>query len=158
MSSSLTNIEHFQEFTDHPKSSEKQTILGSIKYIEDSIVNKEKGPTCNTLIHLFNQFEGTDVEDDKPKKYVYMRMRRPLLLELALSVLKEIATGDPDRAENLTLAVRATKSKGKVVEVKPPSPGEFPLSTTSPLIARGLRFRSIVPVGLESEAAQKALE
>ena len=129
MSNQITNIEHFQEFSDNPRESDKQTILGSIKYVEDSIMGKEKGPSCNTLIQIFNQFEGLDEEDDKPKKYIYMRMTKPLLLELALKVLEEIATGEPGRAKDLKLAVKSSKANGKIVDIaKVGHNGEFPLS------------------------------
>ena len=124
----LTNIEQFQEFSDNPKSSERKTILGSIQYIEDSIVGKETGPTCKNLVHIFNQFEGSDNEDDNIKLYVYQRMTKPVLLELALAILKEIASGGPARAKNLRLAVKKTASNGKQVKIASPKKGEFLLS------------------------------
>ena len=90
MTSLLTNVEHFQEFSENPKSSTKETILGSIQYVEDQIVGKAKGLTCPTLIHIFNRFEGQEDEDDQTREYMYRRMKRSVLLELALAILKEI--------------------------------------------------------------------
>ena len=57
-------------------------------------------------------------------------MTKAVLLDLALAILKEIAAGGPARAENLTLVVENTKSKGKTVKIAKPKPGdcEFPIS------------------------------
>ena len=110
MTSQFTNIEYFQEFTDHPRCSDKKTILGSIQYIEHSIVGKEQGPKNSTLIHIFNQFTVDEVKD-----YVYARMTKAVLLELALAILKEIATGGPKRAHTLQLTLKRTAAGGKEV-------------------------------------------
>ena len=120
----FTDIEHFQEFLENPKGSDRHTILGSIKYIEDTIIGKEQGPKCGSLIHVFNQFSINEIKD-----YVYQRMTKPILLELALAILREIANGGPEWAKNLSLVLKRTSKNGKEMQIAPPpQKGEFAMA------------------------------
>ena len=84
------------------------------------IKGTETSPKNSTFIGLFNQFTKVPVKD-----YVFTRMTKTILQELALCVLQELILYGPARAQNLTLVVVETKAGGKTVAIEK---DEFPVS------------------------------
>ena len=137
MSKELTNLEHFQKFSEDPKNCSLQTVQGSHRYIANVIKGTEDGPKNSILIEIFNHFVKDEVKD-----YVYHRMKKSILLELALCVLQEIEAGGPERAKSLQLNVAKTSAGGKRViiaeENTEPESSKFPLSPEDAAIFRNI--------------------
>ena len=110
-------IDCFREFQLHPKGCERSVILGAHKYIAQSIKGTVEGPKINDLIEIFNKFSQSKIKD-----YVYTRMTKSILLELALTVLQDIANGGAERAKTLNLVIEKTKKGGKQVVVADTEP------------------------------------
>ena len=125
MSKEGTDIEFFQFFSDNPRKCNLETIQGSHRYIANAIKGAEESPKNSTLINIFNEFAKDEIKD-----YVYHRMKKSILLELALCILQEIAVGGPERARNLQLQVTKASSGGKQVTIAPSANpvDEFPMS------------------------------
>ena len=125
MSKENIDIELFQVFSGNPKGCNLETIQCSHRYIANVIKGTEESPNKSVLIDIFNSFSKGKIKD-----YVYNRMKKSILLELALCILQEIAAGGPDRAINLQLQVDKTSSGGKQIIVAPDDDknDEFPLS------------------------------
>ena len=135
MVENYTESEHFQEFSDSPKECTIQNIQGSIRYLSNVLKTSEQGPKCSTLIHIFNQFTVEEIKD-----YVYRRMTKKILLELALCILEEIASGGIARAKTIVIVLKRTASGGKQIEIQsaPSDDEEFPLSNDDESIIRDL--------------------
>ena len=101
-------IEHFDQFSEDPKGCSIENIKGSLAYLLDVQKNKKPGPTNTSFIHIFNQFH---VKEGPPiKDYVYRRLTKTVLLELAIALLQEIATCGIDRAKTLVIVLKKTSS------------------------------------------------
>ena len=118
-----TDIELFQQFSKSPKSYDIQVLKASHRYLNAAIKGDENAPKCSELINIFNQFTEKNIKD-----YVCQRMKKTILLELALCIVQEIAAGGPQRAKSLQLEVEKTSSGGKQVVISGVSSNEFPLS------------------------------
>ena len=123
-------IEHFEKFTDNPKGCSVENIKGSLNYLLDVQKNTKSSPTNSTFIHIFNFFH---VKNSPPiKDYVYKRLTKTILLELAIALLQEIASCDIERAKTLVIVLKRTSSGGKEVKLSDaPSEDEFPLSPSA---------------------------
>ena len=120
MSNSTENqfiLDCFREFQLHPKRCEPAVIKGAHKYIARSIKGDIEGPKVSVLIEIFNKFSKGPIKD-----YVYTRMTKSILLELALTVLQDIANGGAERAKTLSLVIEKTKKGGKQVVVTDTEP------------------------------------
>ena len=118
---SLPNCSCFELFLKNPKGCKPEVVQGSHKFISDVIKGSERSPTNSVFIGLFNQFTKDPVKD-----YVFQRMTKSILQELALCLLQEIISGGPERAASLNLVVEETKAGGKTVVVEK-QPAEFPV-------------------------------
>ena len=117
--SEITTHDHelFTEFTSDPKGSSMQTILGAHRFLANVIENEDDGPTLKTLMKIFRPF----VPQDSIKDYIFRRIKKSLLLELALCILQDVASNGISRLASLCLAVEKTRSGGKNVVVEPQS-------------------------------------
>ena len=125
--SSNTNIDLFHEFSKNPKGSDLETIKGSHRFINDVIQGREEGPKKSVLISIFNEFVEGEIKD-----YIYNKMKKSILLELALCILQEIGSYGVDHAKNLQLKLVKTSVKGKkqlVINHDKESGPEFPISS-----------------------------
>ena len=111
----------FQLFTEDPTQVSETIIEGSHKYIAKIIRDGETGPTVQTLIKIFSAFSKEPIKD-----YVFNRMTKPILLELALCVIQDLALNGPSRAKTLALELVNTKSGGKVLRIADPFTDETP--------------------------------
>ena len=118
---SLPNISCFDLFVRDPKGCKPEMIQGAHSYLSDVMKGRENGPKNSVFIGLFNRFTKTPVKD-----YVFRRMTKSILQELALCILQELISGGPERAANLNLVVEETKTGGKTVVVEKPQ-DEFPV-------------------------------
>ena len=118
---SLPNISCFDMFVRDPKGCNPNMIQGAHRYLSDVIKKNENGPKNSVFIGLFSHFTKTPVKD-----YVFRRMTKSILQELALCILQELISGGSQRAANLNLVVEETKTGGKTVVVEK-QPEEFPV-------------------------------
>ena len=93
------------------------TILGAHRFLATVIENEDDGPTLKVLMKIFRPF----APNDSIKDYIFKRIKKSLLLELALCILQDIATNGISRLASLTLVVEKTRSGGKNVVVEPQS-------------------------------------
>jgi len=107
-----TDVECFETFSNNPKKASMEIIHGAHKFIAKVIQDDEPGPTCPTLIKMFAFFTKKPI-----KSYVFTRMTKPILLELALCIIQDLALNGPARAKNLQLELVDSKSGGKTVKV-----------------------------------------
>ena len=110
-----SDSECFELFSNSPKEVTMEVVKGAHKFIAKVIRDDEKGPTIQSLIKIFDVFS-----QQKIKKYVFTRMTKPILLELALCIIQEIALNGAERAQKLQLEVVQSKSGGKTVKIADP--------------------------------------
>ena len=94
-----------------------ETILGARRFLALIIKNEEDGPTLKTLMKIFRPF----APESSIKDYVFRRVKKSLLLELALCILQDVAANGLGRLATLNLAIEKTKAGGKNVVVEPQS-------------------------------------
>ena len=68
-----------------PKNSSPDVIQGAHRFISKVIQGETSGPTNAVLIDIFREFLPGHVKD-----YVFTRMGKPILLELALTILQDL--------------------------------------------------------------------
>jgi len=95
---SLPNSSCFELFLKDPKGCKTEVVQGAHKFISDVINGSEQSPKNSVFIGLFNQFTKNPVKD-----YIFQRMTKSILQELALCLLQEIISGGPERAISLNL-------------------------------------------------------
>ena len=96
-------------------------IQGSHKFLCDVIEGTEPSPKNSVFIDLFNQFTPVPIKD-----YIFSRMTKKILQELALCVTQELISYGPSHAKNLKLVLEETKAGGKTVVIDR-SEEEFPV-------------------------------
>ena len=87
---SLPNVSCFDLFTKDPKGCKIAVIQGAHKFMTHVINGTEQSPKNFTFIGLFNQFTKVPVKD-----YVFQRMTKAILQELALCILQELILYGP---------------------------------------------------------------
>ena len=107
-----TDLDCFNIFVNSPKDVSIEVLKGAHKFVAKSIKTGDSAPTCHTLIKIFAAFT-----QQKIKGYVFTRMKKPILLELALCIIQEIVLNGPGRAKSLQLEVVKSKSGGKIVKI-----------------------------------------
>ena len=113
------DLECFNAFAADPKNSSPETLRGAHKFIAKTIKNGESGPTVQSLIRIFSVFTKETIKD-----YVFTRMTKPILLDLALCVIQELVLNGPERAKTLQLELVKSKSKGKTLRIADPFAGD----------------------------------
>ena len=103
----------FELFSENPKGVPTEVIKGAHKFIANSIKNGDPGPTVQSLIKMFSVFS-----KEKIKDYVFTRMTKPILLELALCVIQQLVLNGPSRSIQLELV--KSKAGGKIVRIADP--------------------------------------
>ena len=116
---SLPNVSCFDLFVKDPKGSKAEVIQGAHKFMTHVIKGSEQSPKNSVFIGLFNQITKVPI-----KSYVFMRMTKSILQELALCVLQELILYGPSRAQNLSLVLEETRTGGKTVVIEK---DEFPV-------------------------------
>jgi hypothetical protein len=105
----------FELFSTDPKGVSIEIVQGAHKFIANVIKNDENGPTCQTLIKIFSEFTKKPIKD-----YVFTRMTKPILLELALCIIQDLVLNGPERRHSLEIELTKSKSGGKLVRVADP--------------------------------------
>ena len=77
-----------------------ETLQGTHKYISLALRNEIPSPKKSILIDIFHEFTTEPIKD-----YVFQRINKKMLLELALRVIQEIAEKGAERAGTLQLVV-----------------------------------------------------
>jgi len=111
----MSDSECFDLFSDNPLGVSQEIIKGSHKFIANTIKNGVPGPNCQTLIKIFSVFS-----KEKIKDYVFTRMTKPILLELALCLIQQIVLNGPEKASSIELELVKTKSGGKIARIADP--------------------------------------
>ena len=112
-----SGIEFFKKFCDNPKEIDLETVQGAHKYL-NLVLGQKVSSSCakkSILIGIFNQFI------DKPvKDYVFHRISRKLLLELAIRILQEFIQRGVERAKTLKLVIaKATSNEDQTILIAP---------------------------------------
>ena len=102
----------FREFCESPRDSGIVTIQGSHKYISLAIRGEIPTPKKSILTELFKEFSTEPIKD-----YIFKRIPKRMLLELALCVLQDIISKGTERAKSLQLVVAKTSSGEKTVVI-----------------------------------------
>ena len=104
----------FQEFCLNPKEPTIEIIQGSHRFISLSMENGSSIPKKSTLSELFKEFMTVPA-----KQYVFDRIPRRMLLELAICILQDIASRGVLRAKSLRLEVVKTTATagGKTIVI-----------------------------------------
>ena len=112
-----SGVEFFKQFSQNPKEVDIETVQGSHKFLSLVLAQKVSSSIAkkSTLIRIFNHFI-----DEPVKDYVFHRISRKLLLELAIRILQEFITRGVQRARTLKLVVAdATSSEEKTILIAP---------------------------------------
>ena len=123
----------FDKFCENPRGSTIETMQGSHKYISSVITRKNPPIKKSILIDIFNEFTVETVRD-----YVFHRMSKKLLLELALRVLQDIIQNGVGRAASMKLILTKAVDGKNTVGIAPDgreSEGSSTLSATEVLDA-----------------------
>ena len=99
-------------FCKQPRNSGIQVIQGSHKYISLAIRGEIPTPKKSILIGIFREFSAEPIKD-----YIFNRIPKKMLLELALCVLQDIIAKGSTRAKSLQLVVAKTTEGNKTVVI-----------------------------------------
>ena len=108
----LSTFGCFQRFCGNPKLFNMDVIQGAHKFLVEVIRGGKESPTNKTLISIFNAFTPKPI-----KAYIFNKMGKKILQELALCILQDLATNGPARANTLTLEVIKASAGGKTVQI-----------------------------------------
>ena len=108
------NLDCFNQFKQSPKDVSIKVVKGAHKHLARATKNPKNSPTCGEMIKMFSHFS------NGIKDYVYNRMTKKVLLELALCVVQEILLNGIGRAKTLELELVKTKHGGKTVKIADP--------------------------------------
>ena len=108
----FSNENFFSIFHDNPKDSPIEVIQGAHRFMISAVKNNTESPKNSILIDIFNEFCHQPI-----KPYVFKKMGKKILLELALCILQEIALRGPARAKTLQLVVERAAVGGKTVRI-----------------------------------------
>ena len=104
----VTDEQYFLLFSKSPKSGDQKILMGSHRYLSNAIKNQSGSPMGPVLVDIFMCFvrKGT-------KSYHFKRMKKKILLELALCLVQDLISGDEGRADALEIRLEKCKSGGK---------------------------------------------
>ena len=108
----FSNEKLFNVFHDNPKDCPNEVLKGAYRFMTSVVNGDKEAPTKSILIDIFNVFCTKPV-----KTYVFNKMGKKILLELALRILQELALGEPTRAETLQIEVVRAASGGKTLVI-----------------------------------------
>ena len=118
MDSTLKNsssVDCFNQFVESPRDVSSEVLDGAHRYVARTIQEGKGGPTIKDLVKMFGHFT-----HGKVQAYVFKRMTKPILLELALRIIQEISLNGVGRAKSLQLEAVKSKSGGKIVRIADP--------------------------------------
>ena len=115
----LSCRDSFNLFMKSPRDVSVEVLDGVHKFVAQTIQNGKGGPTIQELVKVFNHFT-----HGKVPGYVFTRMTKPILLELALRIVQEISLNGVGRAKSLQLELVKSKSGGQTVRIADPFSAE----------------------------------
>ena len=107
-----SEVDFFKIFCENPRHFDINVLQGSHKFISLVLRNKTPAPKKSILIDIFNEFTSEPIKD-----YVFHRISKKLLLELALRIIQEITEKGAGRANSLQLVVEKTSNGAKSVVI-----------------------------------------
>ena len=78
------NLDCFNQFKESPKGVSMKLMKGVHKHLALATKNPQMTPSCGEMIKIFSHF----TNNGKVKDYVYKRMTKKVLLELAVCVVQ----------------------------------------------------------------------
>ena len=111
-SKTFSNEKLFTIFHDNTKDSPIEVIQGAHRFMMSVVKKQAESPKNSILIDILNDFCHQPI-----KPYVFKRMGKKMLLELALCILQEIVQHGPARARTLQLVVERAAAGGKTVRI-----------------------------------------
>ena len=108
----MSTFKYFQKFSEDPKHFDIEVIQGAQKFMVEVIRGNKKGPTNETLIAIFGEFCSKPIKD-----YIFSRMGKKIMQELALCILQYLAINGPGRAKSLQFEVVKASSGEKRVNI-----------------------------------------
>ena len=103
----------FLKFCENPRDSDIQTIQGSHRYISLALRGETSTPKKSILITLFQEFSTETIKD-----WIFNRIPKRMLLELALCILQDIIKKGATRAKSIQLVVAKTSDGDKTVVIE----------------------------------------
>ena len=89
-----------------------EVIQGAHKFLVEVIRGTKESPNNKTFISMFGEFCSKPIKD-----YIFSRMGKKIMQELALCILQDLASNGPERAKTLQLEVEKASSGGKRVRI-----------------------------------------
>ena len=118
-SKKLSPKDCFGQFCENPKEFNLDIIQGAHKFLVEVVRGEQESPKNKTLIELFSVF------CEKPiRSYVFSRMGKKIMQELAICILQDLAVNGAGRAATLRLEVVKASAGGKVVKIVDQFPSE----------------------------------
>ena len=108
--------EFFDKFCENPRGSDIETFQGAHKYVSTVITHKNPPIKKSILINIFNELTVEEIRD-----YIFHRISKKLLLELALRVLQDIITNGVERASSIKLVLVKVITGKNMVTIAPNS-------------------------------------
>ena len=118
--------EFFEKFCENPRGSDIETFQGAHKYVSIVITHKNPPIKKSTLIKIFNELTVEPIRD-----YIFDRIAKKLLLELALRILQDIIQNAVERAASIKLVLTKAVTGKNMVTIAPHSSGSSAESTFS---------------------------
>lgn len=143
----LSSRDCFMQFMKSPKDVSMKVLEGTHKFLAQTIQNGKGGPKIQDLVKVFDHFTQGSIQ-----RYVFNRMTKPILLELALRIVQEISLNGVGRAKNLQLELVKSKSGGQTVRIADPfSDDENPVDEAALKEIDEAYFRLLDSEGLSPE-------
>ena len=118
-----SGIECFKRFCNNPRNGDLEIFQGSHKFLTLVLAQKISSPFAkkSILIGIFNEFI-----EEPVKNYVFNRISRKLLLELAIRILQEFIERGAERASSLKLVVAKATDGENTILIAPSNPDGEP--------------------------------
>ena len=111
-SQELSPSDCFLQFCKEPKGFNLDVIQGAHKFLVEVVRGNQESPNNKTLIEIFSAFCNKPI-----KTYIYRKMGKKIMQELAICILQDLAANGPGRAATLQLEVVKATAGGKVVKI-----------------------------------------
>ena len=112
-----SDLEFIKKFCKNPRDFHMETLQETHRYISLALRNEIPAPKKSILIDIFREFAANPIKD-----YVFHRINKKILLELALRIIQEIAEKGAEHAWTLQLVVGKTSNGIKSVVIAKNAP------------------------------------
>ena len=113
-----SGITFFREFCKNPRNFSLEIVQGAHKYISLVLAKKVPSVKKSILVGIFNEYIDQPVKD-----YVFLRIPKNHLLELALTIFQDIIEKGVERAASLCLELINSVDGDKTIAIAPNTGG-----------------------------------